>query len=218
MARQVRRWDAQRRGELRKRLPCVAISRLPWAYGSRIGQRLAESLDYGFFAQEIVDRIARERGLEQSLVQGLDERVRSTVERYVADSFRERHFTESDYLRQVTRIVSSIGERGAAVLVGRGAPFILDAQRALRLLVVAPEAVRRERLARAAQISSEEAGRRLAEADTTRREFALRQFGVRQEDPLLYDLVLNSARLDVEGAVAVVREALTRCFPQAGRA
>ena len=40
---------------------------------------------------------------------------------------------------------------------------------------------------------------------------------VRQEDPLLYDLVLNTASLGIEAAAGLVVEALRRRFPAPSR-
>ena len=114
--RQVRRWEMQQRASEPPPSPsCVALSRQPHSGAAELAQRVAEKLDYGFFGIEIVDRIARERGIDRALVAELDERVRSTIDRYVLDSFRQRRFTESHYLRSVVRTVVTIGERGMAV-------------------------------------------------------------------------------------------------------
>jgi cytidylate kinase len=211
----VRRWEAERRAARERERPCVAISRLPHCGATAIGRLLAGELGYGFFGREIIEQIARERGIQERLVEGLDERVRSTLDRFVADAFRRRAFDESHYLRDVTRIITALGEGGGAVVLGRGAPYILPAARALRVLFVAPAARRAGRLAAAAGLDREEATARLAEEDERRRSFLLRQFGVRQEDPLLYDIVLDTAGLSTEDAAAIVMETLRRRFPTA---
>jgi cytidylate kinase len=193
----------------------VAISRLAHCGATAIGRRVAETLGYGFFGREIIEQIARERGIQERLVEGFDERVRSAIDRYVGDAFRQRSFDESAYLREVTRIVTTLGEGGGAVVLGRGAPYILPPARALRVLLVAPAAFRAARLSEAAGLAQEEAATRLAQEDEQRRGFLLQQFGVRQEDPLLYDLVLNTAGLATEAAAAVVVETLRQRFPEA---
>lgn len=193
----------------------MAISRLPHCGATAVGRRVSEALGYGFFGREIIEQIARERGIQERLVEGLDERVRSAIDRYVTDAFRRRSFDESHYLRDVTRIITALGEGGGAVVLGRGAPYILPPARALRILLVAPAAQRAARLAEATGVSPEEAAARLAEEDEERRGFLLQQFGVKQEDPLLYDLVLNTASLSTEAAAAIVVETLRRRFPDA---
>jgi cytidylate kinase len=214
--RQIRRWDLQHPVEIaRPPSPCVALSRLRGSNGVEIGRRAAEYLDYGFFDKEIVDQIAREEGIRRQLVEGLDERVRSAIDRYVADAYQRRVFTESDYFRDLVQLVATLGNRGMAVIAGRGAPFLLPPERALRVLVIAPMAVRARRVAEAEGLSAEEAERRLAREDQERADFHRTRFGVEQTDPMLYDLVVNTASLDVEAGARLVVEALRSRFPPA---
>jgi cytidylate kinase len=174
---------------------------------------VAELLDYGFFGIEIVDRIARELGVQRRLVEGLDERVSSGIERYVADAFRTRPFTETDYLRAVVRTIATLGERGRAVILGRGAPHILPATRALRVLVVAPREARAARIARDEGLGPREAEEVVAQRDAERLRFLRHDFGVEADDPTLYDLAVNTQTLGLEASAALVIDALRRRFP-----
>lgn len=212
--RQVRRW------ELLERAPkpvgrCVAVSRMPGAGGGELARRLAERLDYGLFDRELVDAVASQAGVQTRLVEGLDERVRSVIERVVADAFRTGTFAESDYLRAVVRTVRTVAERGNAVILGRGAAQILSPHQALRVRVVAPREARIERHAKAAGVSAADAARQIDAADGERREFVRHHFALDPDDACLYDLVLNTGTLALETAVDLVAEALRRQFPAA---
>lgn len=212
--RQIHRWALQHPVAIAEPpSPCVALSRLRGSGGVEIGRKVAEWLDYGFFDKEIVDWIAQEEGIQRQLVEGLDERMRSAIDRYVTDSFQTRSFTESDYLRDLVRIVATLGNRGMAVIAGRGAPFILPPERALRVLVIAPMPVRVQRFAAAEAISRDEATLVLAEEDAERGEFYRTQFGLEQSNPLLYDLVVNTGTLSVEAGARLVVDALRSRFP-----
>ncbi len=212
--RQARRWEHARRASVpRPRGPCIAMSRLPGAGAGEVGRRVAEWLDYGLFGREIVDQVAEERGVQRQLVAGLDEHVRSTIDRYVVSAFKTRPFTESDYIRHVVETIVTLGQRGMAVILGRGASVILPPEQALRVLVVAPDADRIERLAKVRGVSPEVARARLGQEDEDRAGFLRHHFGVDQNDPRLYDLVVNTGTLGIEGAAALVVEALRRRFP-----
>jgi cytidylate kinase len=212
--RQVRLWEAERRVHTPPpRGPCIALSRQPGAGAAELGRRVADLLDYGFFGIEIVDRISRELGVQRRLVAGLDERVSSTIERYVADAFRTRPITESDYLRAVVRTIATLGERGRAVILGRGAPYILPPSRALRVFVVAPREVRAARIAKELGVPAQEADETLEQRDAERVRFLRHDFGVEPDDPTLYDLVVNTATLGLEASAALVIDALRRRFP-----
>jgi cytidylate kinase len=214
--RQMRRWNLQQASEgPRLPPPCVALSRLPHSGAEEIGRHVAERLDYGFFGREIVDRIAGEQGIQRRLVAGLDEKIHGTIDRYVADAFRVHAFTESDYLRHVVRVIVTLGNRGMAVILGRGAVFVLSPARALRVYVVAATAARIDRLAESRGLSHEQAAEMIGEEDAKRREFFRHQFGVAPDDPLHYDVVVNTGTLSIDAAVNVVLEALRSRFPGA---
>lgn len=214
--RQVRRWEMhQRRAAVSPSVSCIALSRLPHSGASELAQAVARKLDYGFFGIEIVDRIARERGVDRALVSAVDERQRSAIERNVLDSIRRRRFTESEYMRSLVRILATLGEQGMAVVLGRGAPFVLGPEKALRVLVVASREHRVAKLAEREALSHDEAVRVLEREDERRRHF-LAQFGVDPDDPALYDLVVNVGDLGLDAAQALVIDALTAVRGRAG--
>jgi len=214
--RQVRRWHLEARMQrLRPRRPCIALSRLPGSGADELGRLLAERLGYAFFGVEIVDRIARMSGIQQELVAGMDERVRSAIEA-VIDGLRGRPaaFSESDYVRRLVRVIATLGEGGSAVIVGRGSTCVLGADRALRVLVVAPREERVERLAKRYDLPLAEAHARLEREDERRRLFVRRSFRVDPDDASLYDLALNTGSFGVEGAADLVEEVLARRWPE----
>jgi cytidylate kinase len=215
---QGRRWDLERRAATpRPAPPCIALSRLPGSGGAELGQRVADKLDYGFFGIEIVDRIAREHGIGAHLLAQLDERVRSGLDRSVVDAFSNRSFTESEYLRSVVRVVTALAGQGKAVILGRGSPFVLTPEQALRVLVVASRSHRIERRARDAGLSSEEAEKRLAHEEEARRTFHRHHFDLDPDLPTHFDLVVNTGALGMDAAVSLVIEALRARFPAARR-
>jgi len=197
--------------------PCIAIASLPGAGGDEVGRLVAGRLGYGLFGREIVDQIAQQRGVSAALMRGLDDQMRSLIERYVADLLSSRPFNETDYLREVVSAVTTLGRRGLAVIVGRGAAFILDPHTALRVLVAAPIAVRVERAAKQRGLESARAQSMLREEDARRTEFVHHHFGARLDDPLRYDLVLNTGMLGLEAAANLVVEAHRTRFPHVAR-
>jgi len=102
-----------------------------------------------------------------------------------------------------------------AVILGRGAAFILSPARALRVFVIAPTSARIDRLAESRGLSHEQAAEHLAEEDAKRREFFRHQFGAAIDDPLHYDIVLNTGTLSIDAAVDVIVAALECRFPGA---
>jgi cytidylate kinase len=209
---QIRRWhlESQRPGP-RPRRRCIALSRLPGSGAEELGKRLAERLGYAYFGVEIVDRIARKAGVQRELVEGMDERVRGSLEA-ILDGLRggSRRFSESDYVHRLVRVITALGEGGSAVIVGRGSPFILGPERALRALVAAPREDRIERIAKRHDLPLAEASSRLEREDAARHQFVQRSFHVDPDDASLYDLAVNTGSLGIEGAADLLLETLKR--------
>jgi cytidylate kinase len=203
---QIRRWHletASRGAEPRRR--CIALSRLPGSGADEIGKRLAETLGYTLFGIEIVDHIARKAGIQRELVEGVDERVRGSLEA-ILDGLRGRspRFSESEYVKRLVRVVSTLGEVGSAVIVGRGSPYVLGPERALRVLVTSPRSERIERLAKRLDLPFAEADSRLDREEAARRQFIERSFQVDPDDASLYDVAVNTGTLGVDGAIALI--------------
>ncbi len=74
--------------------------------------------------------------------------------------------------------------------------------------MVAPRSYRLARLAIDTKLGENEAEEQLEREDAERREFIGHHFGVNPDDPTLYDLVVNTATLGLDGASALVVDAL----------
>ncbi len=206
--RQGRRWELERQRRAPRPAPCIALSRLPRSGAAELGHIVAGKLEFGFFGIEIVEHMAQELGIQRQMIALLDEHVRNVIDRYVADSFRRKAVTESTYLRQLLRTLTTLGEGGGAVILGRGSPYVLRPERTLRVLVVASRPYRLARLAAAGQLGEKKAEEQLEREDAERLEFIDHHFGVNPDDPTLYDLVVNTETLGLDGASALVVDAL----------
>ena len=210
LARQARRWQIEGgAGMPQPRGPLVAFSRWAGAYGDEVAGRVAEWLDYGFFGPETIDRLAAEPALSAHLEANLDIAQRDAIDERVTAVLRKAPGAPPG----LVRVVATLGERGMAVLLGRGAASILPSARALRVLIVAPEALRAERTAKAQGIPLAEAAACVASADGARRAALHDRFGIAAEDLTHYDQVLNTEALSIEAAAALVVDALRRRFP-----
>ena len=215
VSEQVARWHRDQVAKSSAPGACVAFSQLPGSGAAELGRRVAERLGYGFFDREIVESIARDSGAQMRLVGELDEHVRSVIDRYIVDVFRGRGFAEDDYLRGVAQVFATLAKCGRAVMLGRGVTAILTPRQALRVLVVAPREVRIERIAREQRLELGAATERLDQEEAARSGFIRHHFGVRQDDPALYELVVNTATLSLDLATELVIVALRGQFPGA---
>jgi hypothetical protein len=213
--RQFQRWTADKvRHRSTRTSPCVALSRLPGSSAAELGSLVAQQLGFGFFGREIVDQIARQEKIARHLVEGLDERMRDTIERFIHDGFsRLPHYTESQYHTQLLRVFGMLSKRGLSVILGRGAAYALPPDNTLRVFVVASRDARIERLRNAKGLSREEASRRIDYEQGQRLQFVRHHFGFDANDPSHFDLVVNTESLGIEASVRLVRRAYFERFP-----
>ncbi|MEB2344062.1 MAG: cytidylate kinase-like family protein [Deltaproteobacteria bacterium] len=209
---QLARWEEVSRRLARR--PSVAIASLPGAGGEALGRQVAERLGFACFGREIVDQIAERRGIPEEVLHGLDERVRSAVDRYFTDSFQGQRFTEDEYLKEVERFVLPLARVGGAVFVGRGTAFVLPPERTLRVLAVASRPARVERFAAERGLSAAAAPDALRAEDEARIGFIRHHFHERLEDAGSYDLSLNVGTLGLDDAAGVVVDVYRRRFPE----
>jgi cytidylate kinase len=106
------------------------------------------------------------------------------------------------------KVIGTIGRHGRAVIVGRGANFILPPEKRFSVRIVAPQAWRINNVAKEFGLSPEDAKRRVMRTESDRRAFIRKYFNADIADPTNYDLVINTATLNVDDAVKVISSVL----------
>lgn len=204
---QIKRWQSERKKKYKKPIrPVITLSRLPGAGSQILAQSLADELKIDFFDSEIVEKIAKDSKVSEKIVQTLDEQDRSIVEDWV-QLLGKNHMWAYEYLEHLTQAVNSIGAHGHALIVGRGAGFILPTEVSLRLLLVAPLQTRIDNVMKAYKVSENEAKRRVVRTESDRKAFIRKYFNADMTDPIHYDLVINTQNLHIDVAVKIVKEA-----------
>lgn len=197
----------------------LTVSREFGAGGARISLRVAAELGYQLWDQELTLHLARKADAEVAAVREIDERERPLFDEVIATSLR-RGLSCSKYRTLLTRAVAELAERGGAVIVGRGANFLVDAEKALRVRVVCPLKQRIDRYARAASADRASAERFVLQKDRERERFVRNLCGEQTADPTHYDLIVNTHDLSEEAAARLIVAAYRARFgaqPRASR-
>jgi cytidylate kinase len=175
----------------------VAISQTLGSLGDEIGRQLARALSYEFADREIILKAAEQFG------EGVRDLDRLTETRpSLWELFTE---TKDRYLTHVEAVVWELAARDNVVLVGRGATFALRSVRhCLRVRVTAPEHLRARRI-EAQRGLIPDAAELIRQSDYERSARIRFLYHLAWEDPLHYDIVLNTESIDVETAVGILR-------------
>jgi cytidylate kinase len=106
------------------------------------------------------------------------------------------------------KVIGTIEKHDQAVIVGRGANFILPPDKRLSVRLVAPLETRVKNVAKDFNVGTEEARRRVIRADSDRRAFIRKYFNSDIENPLNYDMVLNTGTLSIGTAMEAIKRAM----------
>lgn len=179
----------------------VAISESLGSMGIEIGRTVAARLGYEFAERDIISKAADRFGADVMRLSHAAEERPTLLERFNAEQRRFAQYVEAT--------VHEMAARDNFVLVGLASTLILaNAPHTLRVRVTAREAARAERLARQLGLTEAAALERVRDADRERAGRVRFLYHVDWEDPLLYDLVINTERAEAEEGAGLVQQAL----------
>ena len=194
-------------------MPAITISRKMGSLGTAIARSLAESLGYRVMDYEVINEAAARAGAPEMALAALDDLDLLGLK----PSFRQRQA----YQRGVRQVMLEQAAKGNVVLVGRGGQVILrDHPDVLHVRIVAPLALRIERVAAARGTSLAAARAQVRTSDRARRTYLRRYYHVDLNDVDLYDLILNTRDLTVAAATDVLIQAwshITHCTVTKGK-
>jgi cytidylate kinase len=117
---------------------------------------------------------------------------------------------EQEYLDAIRELIEELARDNNILIVGRGGQAVLRGwPDTLHVRVIAPLDVRVKRLVEGQGIPAVAALAQIQTSDRRRKRFVERAYHVNWNDPSLYDLVLNTATLDVTRAADLICLAVT---------
>ena len=195
----------------------ITISRQFAAGGSQIARRVAEELGWRLIDDELVDRVAERAGVSREEVAALEERAPSFIERLArltalelpelflptAEAIQE--FGESHLVKITRALVEEIAAEGRCVVVGRASAAVLArTANTLHVRLVAPLDLRVRTATERLGLDPAEAPRLVEERDANRARYHREYYDRDWNDPVNYDMVLNTGRLGFDGAARAI--------------
>ncbi|MBC2711845.1 MAG: cytidylate kinase-like family protein [Desulfosarcina sp.] len=206
---QVRRWEILRKEKREeKTLPVITLSREPGSGGKLVAKAVADRLDLELFHQEIINAMAENADTSTRVIRTLDEIGVSMIEDWVSAAISERHLWPDMVSRSLMQVIGTIGRHGKAIIVGRGANFVLPPENRFRVRIIAPLKLRVNRVAETHGVPKKEAKLRVLRTESDRQAFVRKYFHSDIRDPANYDMILNTGTLSVESAAAAICSAI----------
>lgn len=198
--------DIVKKDKTSDKTPLITISRQKGSGGVIIAQKVAKKLGKSWksYHKELIDGIAKEAHLEKELIRAIDEKKLSLVDEMIGDFFGKRYANMGSYYKNLVKILSTIAQRGRAVIVGRGAAFIFP--ESLKIRIVADLEDRISAIAKRENVSKKTAGKIIEEAEKQRREFSETLFRHdTSKDHSHYDLAIKVGKnLSIEQAADLI--------------
>jgi cytidylate kinase len=221
-------------------LATITISRQFGSGGRKIAARVAELLEYQFFDKRFIVQVAAQSGISESefvdftedqhkvktFLDRLRERFgnsppqvtesRSQSQGWIGvDMPRVQQLDEAAAVSVVNTAIRAAYERGNMVIVGRGGQVLLkDKPDVLHVRIEAPDETRIARLREFEGLPPLEARRAMAEKDRAAAEYMERYFQTRLDDPMLYHLVINTGKCDIEMAAGIIAQSVKQLETQ----
>ncbi|MCY2986767.1 MAG: cytidylate kinase-like family protein [Planctomycetota bacterium] len=200
----------QAAGDMRKPKktgPFIAISRQSGSDGTQIARLVGEKLGWDVLDKEILDFMTQRYDTSRSMLEFVDETNSSWVQDVLSSLADSRLISRDKFVAHLQRIICLAALHGRVILVGRGAHAILPREHGLAVRIIAPQELRVDHVSARRSLSRQEAAAAINETDKRRKEFCQRYFHFDNDDPLQYDLTINTARMAPAEAADVIIEA-----------
>ncbi len=202
-------------------MPVVTIRGQLGSRAPEIGKQVAERLHVDYVDREVIAKVAELLGWSKQGIELKETPPDSLLTRIAATLGRVPPFDgaglptweiplgDAHYLAGLEFIIKELAGSQSIVIRGRGSQFILkNHPGALHVLVVAPLELRLKRVMENLKLDEETARKEITRFDGSGREFIKRYFQAELDDPVHYDLVINTNHLSSENAASIVVNAL----------
>ena len=152
----------------------------------------------------MIEGIAKSAKIRASVIETLEKERLSGIEDFISSLVKEQYIYPGIYMQHLLKVVSTIGKHGCAVIVGRGANFILPPDERFSVRIIAPLEKRIQNVAKLHNVPLEKAKKRIIIRESRRRAFVRQSFNANISDPMHYDLTVNMGRIGIESAVEAI--------------
>jgi cytidylate kinase len=180
----------------------LTISRQYGAGGTELARMLAGRFGFRVIDNELLTMAAEQGGMDLAKIERVYEQRPSFQDLRV---YKER---SEKYVTAVNEVLERLARDGQVIIVGRGANLaLLHHPNVFNLRVVADFGARVERVMAREKLSETDARRLITDSDYAREAYYRYLYSVMPDDPLVYDMILNTSRVTLEEAAAMVAAA-----------
>lgn len=193
--------------------PVVTISREMGSGGKSTANLIALRLGkpWNVYDHESIDKIAKNKDLEEKLIKSIDPKRLPLVDIIIAKTFGKRLSHLSGYQRHLIKVITLVGLKGYSIILGRGANFLFPHTLNIRMICQFDQRIIWQMTYE--HISRNEAVKRIEDSDKERREFIESLFNHNHCKAYHYDLVIKTGTdVTIEDAADIIIDLTKRKY------
>jgi hypothetical protein len=203
---QLQTWNDRAAEKKSNREPVITITREPGCDGEAIAQTIAKAFQLNLYDWNLVELIAKDAHVSKQVVATLDEKPSSELDDWLDGFAGGNSLPSYKYMQSLRKVLFTIATHGKAVILGRGANFLLPAEkRTLGICLVAQRDVRVKNVMQKFHLSQKEARKHIVTTEREHRLFVKRLGYEDMTDPTHYHLVINTALVAPKTIVQIVK-------------
>ena len=192
--------------------PLIIVARDSGSGGHPIAKLTAKKLNFNFYDDKLVEPISKSAKKRTQIIKNVDERSRTNIQDMVYSLFSPEYISDTAYIKHLTNVVLSIAHQDQAVILGRGANFIVPQTDSFNVLITAPLKTRVKRAIKYEKIDIKQARTRIEKTTKERKKFVSQYFNKDYTNNDYYDLVLNTKSYDLNSASDLIIYAFRKKF------
>ncbi len=215
--------DSDSKFKKKKHGPCITISRETGAGADIVSEELIDffqpysdefSVPWTIFDKNLIEKVLEDHHLPQTLsryfVEDKLSELKSTVNELLG-----LHPNTWILVNKTSNTILQLAQIGNCVIVGRAGNVIASRlKNSFHVRLVAPLDVRIQRVMEKFDKSRSEAAEYIKKEDLARKNYLKKYFNKEVEDPLLYNMVINTALFGYKKAAQIIGKAVLHNYPQ----
>ena len=199
IAEKIQEWNDNRKHAKKSQTEVHHFIAIARDFGCReevIIPQLEGMLGWRVYGKDLIGHIAAREELSRNFLETLDEKKQTQVDSWVNYLIHSGAILQKDYVLRITRLIETIVGNENAILLGRGANFILNERKeGLRIKLTAPFDDRVKNIMKVRALTLKEASRLVTEKDMERDAFINTYFKVDSASVSEFDLAFNTSIL-----------------------
>jgi len=188
----------------------ITISRTMGSGARIVAQKLATDLGMSLWGKELLDYIIQEGDVSQRVVETFDEKAVSEFEVFARAAFGDTEIGGFIYPKHLSHAIQAIAKLGNAIILGRGANFLLPD--ALHIRIDASFGLRVKNMITFEGLSESQAETKIRLSDRERMNYLAHAFGKDKVANAEYDITLWMDGFSNDGAAEIIKAAIIdRC-------